>query len=272
MEITTLDHKPEYFNQVISLIEESFGYEEQHSFAIDFYPLINRYNHNHCWILIENNKLIGHVGVRVCALNNSTPFAMMGGIAIDKDHRGQGYFKEFFNTVIKKYQELDFLLLWTDQHALYEKFGFEFVGKQYTLKKVDGTQSSFEKVRKIDENTKEQVQSLYNILLKNELSIERTKRDWDHIWNITSADLYIAKENRDIKSYFFMNKGQDLPGIIHESYFHSDHHLEAACTIGTLWLPHQYEDYAEFDERLGLVRYNKNADIDKLWVSGMDSI
>lgn len=272
MDINNLQEKPEFFDQVINLVEDSFGYNENNSFLNDFYPLINNLNHSNCWILQDNNKLVGHIGVRTSSLNNNTNFAMMGGIAINPDYRGQGLFNDFFREIVNKYKNFDFIILWSDKSKLYKKFGFDLTGNQYTLLKVDGMQSTFEKVKSIDDEIKSQVAFLYKTLVTNELAITRSKQDWNNIWNITSSDLYIAKNRNDILSYFFMNKGQDLNGIIHEAYFATDHHLEAAVTLGSLWLPHQYKEYAEFDEKLGLIKFNKAVNIDKLWISGLDSI
>jgi len=61
---STLAKSPELYKEVIKLIEYSFNYPENHNFDNDFYTLMNPSNHDHCHILInEEKQVVAHIGV-----------------------------------------------------------------------------------------------------------------------------------------------------------------------------------------------------------------
>ena len=61
-----LKDQPEYYQQTLSLIEKSFGYNEKYSFAIDFAPLLDQSNWHHCFILLDEEKknVIAHIALK----------------------------------------------------------------------------------------------------------------------------------------------------------------------------------------------------------------
>lgn len=91
----------------------------------------------------------------------------------------------------------------------------------------------------LNENEIKSIKDLYNnSFAKTYLTIERNEIDWKLIEQMTSADLFIRKENDIIQDYYFMNKGQDLPGIIYEYGSRSDLTLliEEISSYGKVWL------------------------------------
>lgn len=219
MKITTLKHSPHLFNATISLIEKSFHYEKPHSFAVDFAPLVDESNFSNCFIMVdENEEVIAHIGV--CERNIlGFNIAMLGGIAVDEARRGEGFFQELMQDVLaEKRSDVAFFILWSDQEKLYSKYGFYLCGTQIEIPQSNNTKKF--KQTKLKDLSLEQMKDIHTIYEKSfgsiYTTIQRRPTDWILLSKITSADLYIEEENGKMISYFFMNKGMDLTGIIFE--------------------------------------------------------
>ncbi len=222
-QIISLKEKPSLIEKTIKLIEKSFGYKKNHSFKIDFAPLIDEKNLHNCFILIdENENVLAHVGAkdRFFEINKiKFQISMLGGIAVDEKFRGLGYFQQLFQHVLsEKKNDSAFFLLWSDQEKLYSKYGFILCGFQYenTPRKQD---KIFSKTKLSELNSEEfqEIKNLYeNSFKKLYLSFDRSQEDWEILKKMTSTNLYIEKNNDKILSYFFKDKGQDLEDIIFE--------------------------------------------------------
>lgn len=221
--IKTLKQVPHLKEKTLQLIENSFGYTTPHAFAVDFAPLIDESNLQNCFILeSEEEKVIAHIGVREVSLNineHEHRVAMLGGIAVNENERGKGYYQQMMSYILAdKRDEVAFFLLWSDQEELYKKFGFHLCGQQYELTQK-GEGSGFEKTKYhlLAQKEKEDIHSLYlNSFCTNYLSVSRDTKNWEILNHLSSADLYIRRKGKKISDYFFMNKGQDLTGIIYE--------------------------------------------------------
>lgn len=210
--VSTLKETPSAFEATLRLIEKSFHYEKPNSFLVDFAPLMDESNHHNCFILIdENENVLAHVGAKERLLGNHS-VCMLGGIAVDEQYRGQGHFQMLFQDVLaEKRSDNAFFLLWSDQEKLYSKFGFHLCGGQFELEQKTG-KSEFKKAAYTQE-----IKDLYQISFQsNYLSLKREQKDWDLLSKITSAELFIQEQNGKITDYFFLGKGQDLTGTIHE--------------------------------------------------------
>ena len=219
MTITTLKASPHLLNSTLELIERSFHYEKPHRFSVDFAPLMSGANHHNCFIKIdEKENVIAHVGVSERKINGF-PVAMLGGIAVAEKYRGEGHFQELFSDVLaEKRSDVALFLLWSDQEKLYKKFGFYLCGTQLESQ-GQGRESNFTKttLHKIGPDKKEMIKNLYQQSFAGTYnSVERSDNDWLELAKIESADLFIKEEAGKLTGYFFMNKGQDLSGIIYE--------------------------------------------------------
>ena len=222
MKITTLKAAPHLKNATIELIERSFEYKKPNHFEVDFAPLMNESNFHNCFIMIdENENVIAHIGV--CERNIlGVAVAMLGGIAVDESHRGQGHFKELIQDVMaEKRSDVAFFILWSDQEDLYKKYGFHLCGTQIEIQNKE--QSEEFKKTKLDITNLKQIQNLYRKSFSHfYTTIERSEDEWQELLKITSTDLYIKETAGAISDYFFMNKGQDLSGIIFEYGSHGE--------------------------------------------------
>lgn len=242
--IFPLSEKPSLFEDTLKLIEKSFHYKDPFSFKIDFAPLMDVSNHKNCFIMIdENEKVIAHVGAKehFLTLNNvKYPIILLGGIAVDESRRGEGHFQTLFQDVLaEKRSDSTFFLLWSDQEKLYNKFGFHLCGTQIEIEKEKKI-SPFLKTTfaNLKDEEKVEIKDLYKSFAKTYLTIERNDSDWKLIEQMTSADLFIRKVNNIIHDYYFMNKGQDLPGIIYEYGSQKDLTLlvQEISSYGKVWL------------------------------------
>jgi predicted N-acetyltransferase YhbS len=252
--IFRLSEKPSCFRATLRLIERSFGYESSHSFAVDFAPLIDEANFQNCFILLdENENVIAHIGAKdrtITVGNKKFTFTMLGGIAVDEKHRGEGNFQKLFQYVLaEKSSETSFFILWSDKEKIYKKFGFHLCGTQHELQSALIKNPLLKtKFKNLSLEEKKEIQELYrNSFCQTYLTLERSDKDWEMIEKITSADLFIKKENDKIQSYYFENKGQDLPGIIYE-YGSQDNlkcWVKSISSYGKVWTGLQFFETEE---------------------------
>lgn len=238
MKLTNLADSPVYYDDTIKLIEESFDYSSNNKFDIDFYPLMNKTNHQNCHLLLKDNKVVAHVGVllKKFVINDKEfNIAMYGGIAVDEASRGKGYFKKIFSDVLNKYNNSCMHLLWSDHLEMYEKFNFHPGVEQYEYNDSLEDAFGFEPTT-LKELSQIDIMSLDSIYSsQDDIRIDRTINDWKVLSQITSTQLYIKRESGRISNYFFMNKGEDLNGVIIEVGSFDD--FEEIKNFGVVWSP-----------------------------------
>ena len=241
MTINTLKQRPELYQSTIELIEKSFHYDQSHSFKVDFAPLMTEENFENIFFKInEENKVIAHIACKKKYFNNH-PVIMLGGIAVDPQMRGEGHFQELMSHVLlEKKDEASLFLLWSDQEKLYRKFGFYLCGQQFEHEKNSATRNDFIKTKysKLEDKEKDEIHSLFkNSFEKKYLTFKRELKDWKIIEQMNSTDLFIRKKESVINDYFFMNKGQDLSGIIFEYGTESEiaSFLKEISSYGRVW-------------------------------------
>lgn len=246
MDIKNLEEAPQYKDKTIALIEKQFGYTKDNHFEIDFYPLINPNNLKNCYILLDQDEVIAHIGCREVAFNlgDLHPVNMFGGIAVSEEHQGQGHFKKLFEYVLERHSDVAMSFLWSDKLDLYEKFDFYPCGdlNQYTqdvlgTKGFSITETSFDKLPGEDF---QQLQQIYQ--LSEEIRLNRSADEWNQLKNITSSQLYLIHRNDVLINYFVKNKGQDLQEIIHEYGYIDLEQLKLMLNYGNVWTTFKCED------------------------------
>jgi len=200
--------------QLNSLVSDSFGYVGPHTFFDDF-PIWNS-NKVKRFGIFKGDQLIAHTGIRFCEMKRangeSLPIAMVGAVATEESHRGQGLSSKLLNSLCKyaDEQNCEWTLLWGSEHEFYKKFGFELHGEQFQAPLAD--------LEDLPENF-----------------IPRFKKGWDnrifdHLKTIPSG-VSLKDEDREwIQNHKTVNwfynespfafvgfeRGLDLPHIIHE--------------------------------------------------------
>ena len=253
--ITNLDQRPSLLDETISLIEKSFTYKREHRFAIDFAPLIKN-NLQNLYIAIADDVVIGHVGLLPrelkVGIGQSYPVALLGGISVHKDFRGQGVFQAIFDNILNDWnQTLSLYMLWGDKIKLYQKFGFYLTGGIVQSKpQGNGDLERWQETRLKDIGLGdfEQIKNLYRHSIAARYNvIVREDEDWEVIKSITSARLFVRRDEAgQVMAYFFKNKGEDLANIIYEIGFSSS--LDIVAIVGELagcavWMPEDWQGH-----------------------------
>lgn len=254
--LTTLDKNPEYYNDVIILIENEFKYEHNHKFEIDFAPLVNPNNFQNCLMIInkQSNELVAHLGYLkkiFCKNNIELPVVFIGGIATHNKYRGKKLFTYLMNECFKKNNQTALYLLWSEINDLYEKFDFVRTGAILeTGKNVitsDNIPEGYIKTSYSNLTHAEftNVTELYTEQIENKLfSIKRSPLDWDIIREMSSVTLFIKKNHqKEIIAYFCYGKGNDLKQIIHEFAANDWEAEKKNIESFKLWLTENYLEH-----------------------------
>lgn len=228
LKVSTLEQMPHKKEQTLHLIESSFQYKDGHNFATDFAPLMHKDNHANNFILLDQTteQVIGHIGslskiLSFNKLNIDTCF--LGGICIHTDYQGMGLFKYFFEFIIHRIKsQYTLFSLWTGSPQLYLRFGFHLCGEQFEyVIAPNNTSNTFNANKLINLSTEDfnRVKYLYqkNNELNNLIAPIRTDEEWKIIRSMTSTQLFIKRnQSGEISEYYFLGKGEDLKGVIHE--------------------------------------------------------
>ncbi|MBT3583846.1 MAG: GNAT family N-acetyltransferase [Halobacteriovoraceae bacterium] len=245
--LTTLAKRPELLDQVIELIEKSFNYDSDQSYAVDFASLMDPSNHANCHLILKDDRPVAHIGLKLRNLAHrdwTSPICLLGGIAVTESERGSGHLDSLLSHVIDLHgDEVSLFILWSNLTELYQKYSFFEAGGVITtgekiLTKVEGfRETSFSK---LSEQQLEQISKLYHTkILANCLTIERSTSDWQLLKKQKSTKLFIKEEANQITEYFCLSKGMDLKDTIHESSFFDQ--IDSPLEEYKFWIPHSPE-------------------------------
>ena len=251
--LTTLSENPEYFEEVITLIEKEFHYNSNQTYAKDFALLMDPLNFDNCYLYVdqESNKVVSHLAVcpRIMIKNNSTiNIALIGGIATDASFRGRDLFKNLMNHALNIHsQHCGLFILWSEITGLYEKFSFHLSGGLIETghavfsandRPVGFTKTSFKDLSAKDFDCIQKIYRDFN--QKYFFTVIREEKEWSIIREMDSIDLYLKKNEAGIiEQYFCINKGHDLTNIIHEVGCLPDQYLQMMKALQKYrtWLP-----------------------------------
>lgn len=270
MKLSNLQARPDKYLDTLALIEKSFGYDEGNSFAVDFYPLMKEGNRKNCWILLddetEEETVVAHCGALSKEFyidGKSFSSIFIGGVAVDEAHRGQGHSSKLLKHIFATYPHAALYVLWSDKVEMYKKAGFQPCIELFQNPQRPSP-SLFEETElsKLSKQELSDIISLYQN--PREIRVHRSERDWKDLEKITSARLFIKRDQSKISNYFFLDKGQDLNGVIHE-YGHlkdrnemSAHGLlwssqsskDAQALFGSLVRPGEFDNFKRFIQAL----------------------
>ena len=225
LEIFSLHERPELFDDSIKLIEECFDYARPHRFEVDFYPLVKKSNSRNLYVLLEAGRVIAHLGFlpKKLKFGSATwPTLLLGGIAIAKEFRGQGHFHALWEHFLKVAPESLGYILWSELEDFYTKYGFCQIGMVETIGEGKGaTPPSYrhQPYKDLSPVQKGEIRDIFERFTQDLVTLERDDNAWNDIESITSSNLFInLNKNGKVGSYFFIDKGQDLQGVIHEAF------------------------------------------------------
>lgn len=251
--LTTLSENPEYFNEVVSLIEKEFHYDSNMHYEKDFALLMDPLNFENCYLYVdqETNQVVSHLAVcpRIMVKNNSQiNVGFIGGIATVVEYRGRDLFKNLMNHALLEHSKnCGLFILWSEITGLYEKFSFHLSGglleTGHTFfsandKPPGFSKTTFKELSTPDFETIRNIYSHFNE--KYFFTVIRSEKEWSIIKEMASIDLY-TKKNQDglLEQYFCINKGKDLNNVIHEIGCLPDHYLSLMKMLQKYrtWLP-----------------------------------
>ena len=262
----------------LTLIEDAFEYQKPHSFYTDFYPLFGHEFDNGYLCALYNDQLIGHLAFcqREIIINNQKyKVIFLGGIAVDKNFRGNGIFKLLMNKAIKKLENsAHFFMLWSGDAQMYERFGFKECGAIYQWSEGECDLST----RTLDTLSKSELQIIANLYEQTWPNrILRSEAQWLSIKNMKSVEVFFNHE-----SYAFIGKGFDLGGVIHEYGTTELDKFQNFLKNYKVWSPRMSNNKEEVKLWLGLARpgnlWSSSQEISQLlnqneiMIGGIDSI
>lgn len=227
--LTTLSENPEYFEEVLRLIEDEFHYGEGHHYEKDFAPLMDPLNFENCYLYIdrETNTVAAHLAVckRILVKEDAQiKVALIGGIATHKNFKRQHLFSSLMDYAIEKHHDAGLFILWSDLENIYERFNFHRTGGLIETGKrnfsASERPSGYEKT-KFNQLSDEEFNSMVELYSafneKKFFTLKREEKDWSIIREMNSIDLYVRRNlTGQVSRYFCVNKGRDLTNIIHE--------------------------------------------------------
>lgn len=227
--LTTLSDNPEYFEDVLRLIEEEFHYSEGHHFEKDFAPLMDPMNFENCYLYIDKNTNTVAAHLAVCERElikkeAQIKAALIGGIATHKNFKRMHLFSGLMEQALTRHADAGLFILWSDLENMYEKFHFHRTGGLIETGKrnfsASERPSGYEK-SKFSMLTDAEFASIIKMYEEFNQSrfftIKREEKDWSIIREMNSVDVYVRKNIQgEINRYFCVNKGRDLTNIIHE--------------------------------------------------------
>ncbi len=220
--IDSLAKHQDRYDELISLIHETFQYSESFKFNIDFLPLVHPSNWKNCFLIFNEKELIGHIGFcnkKFLYKNIIIDCAFIGGVCIKEQYQGKGIFKNSMNIILEKIKNVSLVFLWSGHDKGYQQFNFYESGKIFqtgTMTFEPLANFSHSKLSELTQEEKSCIINAYNTTTKKFITPMRSLHDWEIIFSMSSIEVYFKKYPDKKFSYFFINKGQDLFNIIHE--------------------------------------------------------
>ncbi len=139
----------------------------------------------------------------------------VGSVVTHPDFRNQGYQKTLFEQLEwrAKQQEIDFLILWSNQVEFYERLGFSLAGLQasWMLTSQVSLRSSGISVQLQDSSRNVWSDSFFEQFDRKRFRVKRTKEEMQKLFCI--PQMLIASTSN---AYAIVGKGEDFHGVCHE--------------------------------------------------------
>jgi predicted GNAT family N-acyltransferase len=292
LKFTNLYERSDKYHEFIKLVEKSFGYNSINSYQIDFYPLVNPSNYQHCYLLMEGEEIVATCAYleRKIKGEHEHKVIFLGAITVNEKFRGNGLGKKIVEMTIATMPEVAWLGLWSDKKLFFNDLNFFDYGEQYFLPKNYLNDSLLEikvvenSISKLTNTQKIEWKNFYQQLGKKIVTMVRDNEQWESIFHIYSAKyLEIWLQNKKV-GYAILGKGMDLPNIIHEFFVASDFELSALTKLNQqrdIWLPNDTYNWDKSFLGPSLMIRKHHAKLWENWerdvkgtflISGLDSI
>jgi len=212
------------------LVSQNFNFPKGESFIKNFPRLFKDSNlHNLYCIRDQKQKIVSHVGSLqlVWRFSQEISFNLLviGAVATDSQHRGEGLASRLIEKALDSHQEwADLAVLWGEREALYSKSGFVSVqtdelhwfpdrssqvvpSQSYRIESLEG-----------EGELGSHLKDFMELYERQAHYIERTRLDWESLFKVPGATWFVARSKKDqaLLAYLVVGKGQDFQGIAHE--------------------------------------------------------
>lgn len=140
--------------------------------------------------------------------------AILGGVVTHPSHRGRGLASNIVSFALEwaESQNAQAILLWTQEHALYERLGFQQVGRQVTvpLSRIQLRQNVSIQVNE------GWVPALFEKLKNRPLGLRLTDSDLGWVSAHKNVRWFWSGSPENPTAYAAIGKGIDLTGLVHE--------------------------------------------------------
>lgn len=201
-------------------LDQNFGYQAPHSYAVDFAPLFGREALERSRLLFKEGRIVASAAlhpVEVVTPSRRLRLGVVGAVATDEKERGNGFSRNILAELESLAREagLEGLILWSDQAGFYEKSGYSAVGRQliYSLADLPAPKLPIHGAPVYGWDWK-QVRSLYEA---HRLRIARTEEYWRAIESVKSVTrVQWVDPDGSVRAYLGFDRGHDLKDIVHE--------------------------------------------------------
>ena len=123
-------NEKEKINEVLDLLEETFGKEERELEYVQLNGSESEYNDDYLFVAYEDNKLLGNLHLTINAKNKA--LGCLGGMVTTPSARGKGIATQLFSNACEFFDSLGGKLLFLGTNnplaaKMYAKFGFDFL-------------------------------------------------------------------------------------------------------------------------------------------------
>lgn len=169
----------------------------------------------------EDQKIVAHALIK--PIITKTPYAVykigaIGSVVTDPSFRQQGLSTLNMQNCLAKAtaQDCDLVVLWTDKHDFYKKFGFELAGHENTYV-FDQPQKQLTENIRIIKGTQVDPQAILKLYSQHSVGSMRTAEELSQFLKIPNSQVYTAWSNTNqLLAYAVDGKGADLQTFVHE--------------------------------------------------------
>jgi hypothetical protein len=290
----TAGKKPE----IESLLNQCFPVEAGQSFFDDFPvwdPSQSVADRNQILGRNESGQAVCSASARVVTLvldeKNHTRVGLIGAVASDPQHRGQGHasaaIEKILNAAVLSDPKIECIVLWGSEKNLYSRFGFDYGGIQKRASLGNLVLPEFLPDPTLD------VQmgwddDIFLLMQKRHSGVSHSSSDLTWLKSHPNVVWFRIIRNGSTTAYVGVNRGIDLMGIVHEwggseldlGILFSAMKIENP-NLQVIYHPEHEKSYAFFKrtehfevDRLCMVKWLGKMNpktLERLWFFGLDS-
>lgn len=181
------------------------------------------------YVIRADSKIVAHAAarsVRIALGSDRVAAELIGGVGTDLTHRGRGHASALLEAI--EQDAIRFrsraLVLWSELHDFYHRFGFIPTGEQWELGYAEAAitedlqprlQALASKAR-IRSATPTDFPAIYELHARNPVGVQRSLVDIDTLWSTDPMHCVVAERGGQPVAYGCRDKGADLGGWWHE--------------------------------------------------------